>query len=146
MIEDGCVEQWYEDAKTYGSEMELHQKKMKAPVGVVLTQVEVLNNDVPNISPDTGKKFDQGKPRFSLVPNQAMSEVVDVLTFGASKYGDHNWKQIPGLQNRYYDALQRHLSAFRDGHTLDDESGKHHLAHAACCVLFMLQNDLEGSL
>ena len=36
----------------------------------------------------TGKKKDQGKPRYSLVPINAEEEFVKVLTFGADKYSD----------------------------------------------------------
>jgi len=90
-----------------------------------------------------GKKLDDGKRRYSLVPPSVMAEFVDVLTFGADKYGDHNWKTIPRLQDRYYDALQRHVDAFRNGNSNDDESGKHHLAHAMCCLAFMMQDDID---
>jgi hypothetical protein len=93
---------------------------------------------------DVGKKYDDGKPRYSLVPPDSMSQFVDVLTFGAKKYGDHNWKKIPDLQDRYYDALQRHVASFRAGDRLDDESGLHHLAHAMCCISFMMQDDVDG--
>lgn len=91
-----------------------------------------------------GNKDDAGKPRYSLVPADAMAQFVDVLTFGAKKYGDHNWQQVPNLQDRYYDALQRHLTAYRAGDELDDESGLHHLAHAMCCVAFMMQDNIAG--
>ena len=109
-------------------------------------QVDFSDVDVPCLSKNTGNKYDQGKPRFSLVPQKAMGEFVAVLTFGAEKYGDHNWKMVDGLQTRYFDALHRHLAAFRSGEVRDNESGKHHLAHAMCCLAFMLQNDLEGEL
>jgi hypothetical protein len=73
-----------------------------------------------------------------------MAEFVNVLTYGANKYSDDNWKLVPNLQDRYYDALQRHVAAFRNGDKLDDESGFHHLAHAMCCIAFMLQDDIDG--
>lgn len=98
-----------------------------------------------NVDVEIGSKFDQGKARYSLVPPDAMAGFVDVLTFGAEKYSAENWKQVPDLQNRYYDALQRHLAAYRAGDKLDTESGLHHLAHAMCCVAFMMQDDVEGA-
>ena len=93
-----------------------------------------------------GRKFDDGKPRYSLVPPKAMAQFVDVLTFGADKYSDDNWKHVDNLQNRYYDALQRHVAAYRGGESYDDESGSHHLAHAMCCLAFMMQVDIDGEL
>ncbi len=92
---------------------------------------------------DKGMKHDQGKTMYSLVPPDALNEIARVLTFGAEKYGPNNWKTIDDLQRRYYDALQRHLYAYQKGETLDSESGLHHLAHAGCCLFFMLQDDID---
>jgi len=33
----------------------------------------------------------------------------------------------------------RHLTAWWAGEDLDPESGLHHLAHAACCLMFLLE-------
>lgn len=97
---------------------------------------------VDGVETEVGKKFDQGKLRWSLLPLQSMREVVRALMFGANKYGDHNWKlllqQDPKARERYYDALERHITDWWDGAEYDDESGLHHLAHAGCCVLFLL--------
>jgi hypothetical protein len=38
----------------------------------------------------------------------------------------------------------RHVHAWRAGETKDPESGLHHLAHAGCCLLFMLWLDDRG--
>jgi len=90
-----------------------------------------------------GKKYDNDKPQYSLVPPDALHETVKVLTFGASKYSPENWRHVPDLQRRYLDALQRHLYAYQKDQKQDPESGMHHLAHAACCLFFMLQDDLD---
>lgn len=88
--------------------------------------------------PDAGVKKDTGKPRFSLLPLVELSEVVDVLEFGAKKYSPDNWKLVPLSEDRYFDAAIRHILAFRLGEKLDNESGKSHLAHALCCLLFWM--------
>ena len=90
-----------------------------------------------------GRKDDQGKLQYGLLPPKALQETVDVLTFGAKKYGPDNWKWVPDAQTRYFDALQRHLWAWKQGQQLDEESGKSHLAHAACCLMFL--QELEAS-
>ena len=36
----------------------------------------------------------------------------------------------------------RHLWAWKEGEQVDSESGKNHLAHAMCCLFFMLERDL----
>ena len=86
-----------------------------------------------------GRKDDAGKRRWSLLPWNAVAGVVEVLTYGATKYGDHNWRQVDNAGERYFDAALRHLHAWHDGERLDGESGLPHLAHAACCILFLLE-------
>lgn len=92
---------------------------------------------------DKGKKFDNGKPRMSLVPQAALMEVAKVMTMGAVKYGDYNWKH--GLDwSRLSDASLRHSAQWLDGIGLDDESGLSHLAHAAANLLMLLEFELKN--
>jgi hypothetical protein len=83
-------------------------------------------------------KHDYGKPDWSLMPWDALGPVVDVLMFGAEKYGPESWRDVPDAPRRYWSAAQRHLIAHIQGEMSDEESGLPHLAHAACCVLFLL--------
>ena len=85
-----------------------------------------------------GRKNDRGKRRWSLVPWEAMSVVVDVLERGAAEYGEENWRKVEHARERYWNAAMRHLVAWRSESATDEESGLSHLAHAACCVLFLL--------
>jgi hypothetical protein len=85
-----------------------------------------------------GVKFDSAKPRFSLIPKGTLLEVVKVLEFGAQKYAPDNWIRVPDAQTRYYDAAMRHLQAYFDGEKQDSETQLSHLAHAICCLLFLL--------
>lgn len=85
-----------------------------------------------------GKKFDDGKPQLGLVPKSLIWAVGIILTFGANKYGEHNWRK--GLKwSRAYNALLRHLTAWWDGESLDLESGKSHLWHAATELAFLVE-------
>ena len=88
-----------------------------------------------------GVKADSGKRRFSLFPLCALTAIVDVLEFGARKYSPGNWMTVPDARTRYWDAAVRHLVAWREGERLDPESGLPHLAHAGCCVIFLLALD-----
>ena len=90
-----------------------------------------------------GKKYDQDKPRYDLVPWAAMDDVAQVLGYGAKKYGDHNCRMVEGLENRYFAAALRHLSAHRQGERNDPETGISHLAHAMCSLLFLLAHAKE---
>ena len=94
--------------------------------------------------PVVGTKADGGKPKPRLLHESmadAVASVVDVLTFGAAKYSDDNWKNVE--PKRYTDALYRHLNAHHKGEANDAESGLPHLAHAACCVLFLLHHEVN---
>ena len=88
-----------------------------------------------------GRKFDSGKPQYGLIPTKALKETVNVLTRGAVKYEPENWKFVPDAQNRYFDALQRHLWDWKSGEKHDPETGINHLAHACCNILFLLERD-----
>lgn len=86
-------------------------------------------------------KFDAGKWRLSLIPVSCIRTIVGVLEFGAAKYALDNWKTVPDARRRYYDAAIRHLTAWWDGERNDPESSLPHLAHAACCIIFLLWLD-----
>lgn len=94
-----------------------------------------------------GLKFDEGKLLFTCLSRGLagpLKAVAAVLTYGAQKYAADSWQGVPEAQRRYEDALERHLNAWRLGQSCDDESGLHHLAHAACNVLFLLWFEMQG--
>jgi len=93
--------------------------------------------------PDQTNKFDRGKIRFSLIPLNALRAIGEVLEFGANKYSANSWKKVRPYA-RYYDSALRHLYAWKEGEKKDPESDLSHLAHAACCVIFLLWFSLKG--
>jgi hypothetical protein len=97
--------------------------------------------DAAKEKPTLGVKFDQNKPMWSLVPPGPMEEVVEVLTYGANKYSPDNWQHVDDPDTRYFNAAMRHIWAWRQGEQFDAESHKSHLAHAVCCLLFLLAFD-----
>jgi hypothetical protein len=88
-----------------------------------------------------GVKFDQGKARWDLFPFSAAEKIVDVLAYGAKKYGANNWKRVPQAESRYFAACLRHLTSWIEGGRYDRESGLSHIAHAACSMLFILHGE-----
>ena len=94
-------------------------------------------------APKQGVKYDDGKARWELIPFRAMRDVVDVLTYGSRKYADDNWKIVPDARKRYISAAFRHLTDWAGGEKKDSETGKSHLAHAICCLLFLLWFEQE---
>ncbi|HCV3101330.1 dATP/dGTP diphosphohydrolase domain-containing protein [Acinetobacter baumannii] len=93
-----------------------------------------------------GQKFDNAKPRFSLIPKGSLAPVINVLEFGARKYSEDNWRKVANAETRYFDAAHRHLNAWWDGQTVDPETGESHLAHAVSCLLFILALEQEKSV
>jgi hypothetical protein len=84
-----------------------------------------------------GTKFDKGKTRYDLVPPWAEEMIAQVYTYGTIKYDDNNWWK--GMKwGQLYAALRRHINKWWRGEKIDDESGLHHLAHAAWqCIALM---------
>ena len=77
-------------------------------------------------------KHDHGKPRMGLVImgfSRALQEVGKVGTFGADKYTDDGWVNVPDGERRYTNAMLRHLLKEAEGEVDDPEIG---LPHAAC--------------
>lgn len=112
--------------------MSLHD--LPLPIGGTLaTMVEATTG--------VGVKYDNDKPRWDLLCPGLVEEAVDVLTFGAKKYGAWNWQKVSDSENRYFSALIRHIVAYKKGEKIDPESGKSHLAHALCNLMFLYEAD-----
>lgn len=83
-----------------------------------------------------GLRFNNGKLRYDLVNPNAMEDFVGVLTDGANKYAERNWEN--GLTwTSVLASLKRHIAAFEKGEDYDKETGRLHMAHAACNVHFL---------
>lgn len=91
----------------------------------------------------SGRKDDNGKAPWHLFPWDAARQIVAVLQFGAGKYGERNWET--GIAySRCYSALIRHLTAWWEREPCDKETGLSHLAHAGCCLVFLLAYEVRG--
>ena len=100
----------------------------------------------PYIDPGVeGRKDDTEKPRMDLLPFEALEEVAKVLTFGAKKYAANTWQKVKDAEGRYVAALLRHLSAYNQGKTFDEESGLSHAAHMATNALFILWFEIQAT-
>lgn len=88
-------------------------------------------------------KADSGKAPWHLLPYDAVGGIVQILAFGAGKYSERNWEQ--GMDwSRCFAALQRHLVAWWNREGADPETGKSHLWHAGCCLLFLIAYEIRG--
>jgi len=91
---------------------------------------------------EAGAKLDARKVRAGLVISsfaRALTEISEVGTYGARKYTDNGWLEVPDGEARYTDAMYRHLLAEARGEKFDEESGLLHAAHAAWNALARLE-------
>lgn len=84
-----------------------------------------------------GRKDDDGKLPYHLLPPELMEGVAAVLAFGATKYAPRNW-ELGMAWSRPFSALMRHMWAWWRGETADPETGMSHLWHAGCCLAFLV--------
>lgn len=84
-----------------------------------------------------GKKHDQDKLRFDLILPEFEQAMAEVLTHGAEKYGDNNWKLVEGAKARYTAALKRHLNEWQRGYVYDTDSSCRVLAQVAVNAMFL---------
>jgi hypothetical protein len=84
-----------------------------------------------------GAKYDDGKPRPSLVPVEAIEAIMQVREFGKAKYADaEDWRKVP--REKWHDALLRHVLHIWDNPlALDDESGLPALWHVITNAAFL---------
>jgi hypothetical protein len=97
-----------------------------------------------------GTKYDQDKLQYTLIPTKALEAVARNLTIGLKKYKERdNWKKVPNANQRYLDALYRHLEAHRSGQLYDVDSSDPtmpHMAAVAVNALFLLEFMLDQDL
>lgn len=86
------------------------------------------------------------KPQLDLVPPALIIHVARAMEDGAKKYQKFNWRGHPVKASVYQAAALRHLLAWADGEELAEDSGVHHLAHAAACFGILLDAQESGNL
>lgn len=100
-----------------------------------------------NLRDEPAWKDDGGKARIDLIAPEFIFATADILGFGAKKYSERNWEQ--GMSwSRPFSALMRHMWAWWGGQgpttrsflfgETDSETGRSHLWHACCCLMFLV--------
>lgn len=92
-------------------------------------------------------RYNEGKPKWSLVDFDSLEPMVRVLEYGMEKYsvknedgdiietGRDNWKKGMPL-SEVMESLFRHTIAIMKGEFIDKESGKPHIGHIMCNAMF----------
>lgn len=84
-----------------------------------------------------GAKLDFGKNKWYLLPWKVIEGVAAVMTFGANKYSENGWQDVPQAKERYFAAMMRHWMLMNDGEYADPDSGLPHWAHFCCNAVFL---------
>lgn len=88
-----------------------------------------------------GQKDYDGKPMIHLIDNDAIIGMAEVLTHGAQKYEPNTWQNIENPIDTHYDALMRHILAWKNGEIDDPESGFSHIKHVLTNAMFLLHHE-----
>lgn len=83
----------------------------------------------------TGLRYNEGKLPWHLVDFRALKSMVEVLEYGAKKYAEDQWKKGLSLKE-IRDSFLRHVIEWNSGQEVDSESGKDHIGHMMCNLLF----------
>lgn len=88
---------------------------------------------------EEGVKHDEGKPDWSLLPPDALEDVIRVYEYGCVKYARDNWRK--GITySRIFRGIIGHLWKWWRGHeTNPEDGGVKHLAQAAWGCLTLLE-------
>lgn len=79
---------------------------------------------------EEAKKLDTGKPRFDLIPPEALEALAQLYTLGAAKYGDRNWEKGT-TWGRFFRALMSHAWSWWRGQRCDPVDGQNHMIAVA---------------
>lgn len=106
------------------------------PYQVVDAVVAGVGPDAPVVVNESGGKQSASPYRMDLIDPKAILEISKVLSEGAEKYGEDNWKQISVKDHLNH--LLVHIYAYLAGDKSDE-----HLSHSACRAIFALATSKE---
>lgn len=86
------------------------------------------------------------KPALTSLPLTAVFEASIATQLGATKYGPHNWRDMPVAASAYVAAAMRHLAQWWEGQDDDDESTVSHLAHAIASLAVLRDAQVCGTM
>lgn len=87
------------------------------------------------------------KAPLSNVPMNVIMELGVAMLEGAMKYGRFNWRPAGARASVYYDALQRHMTAWWDeGENIDADSGISHITKAIATLVVLRDAMMQGKM
>jgi len=92
----------------------------------------------------TAGRFNEGKIRYDLIAPWSLEQLARVYTYGTIKYDDDNWWKGLKWKAEVFGCITRHIWKWMRGEKCDDESGLHHLAHAAWNCFTLMEYERCG--
>lgn len=129
---------WCRGAKIHYDEYKRYEKFLNPyPSLEELMKLDVHTDRIQYANGGVKENALGGKPKtmFQLLDPEFIEGMADILTMGALKYSPDNWKKVDRIE--YERATYHHWNEYLKGNKLDDESGKSHLYHLACNVMFL---------
>lgn len=90
-----------------------------------------------------GLKYDGNKLPYELIPFKCIDAIVEIQQYGARKYLPNSWQHVKNGKQRYLAATLRHISLRQQGQIYDKESGKPHLYHALCSLMYAVWFEIK---
>lgn len=90
-------------------------------------------------------RYNEGKPKWSLVDFKSLEPLVRVMEYGEMKYSRDNWK-IGLNPTETLDSLARHLFKLMSGEEVDSESGLPHTGHILANIMFYIYHHEKNKL
>lgn len=136
-----------ENEKEIGKRSEFENQFLRDSAKMFLSQIQVPKENVVKTEHDSqkGLRFNEGKPKWSLIDFDSLEGIVRVLEYGTKKYEKDNWKKGMPV-SEVLESLLRHVFAILRGEDKDKESGFPHIWHVqtnAMFVDYMIKNKPE---
>lgn len=114
--------------------------------GTRVSKMEYTEDSTSGKAYPTAKRDNANKVDYTLIPWEAMPEVIKAFEQGERDYGRDNYKLGSGLTLASYRAsMFRHLVASQNGVELDEKSGANHIAHlVANGLMYLWQKQYEN--
>jgi len=137
----------HQDSTQYYRDIKIANSLKEKTVG----NADIDLEDLPvgdTIEVEQALRYNDGKPKWSLVHFQSLIPMVRVLEYGCIKYAPKNW-QKPMDTTQILESMQRHLAALFDGEEVDSESGISHMGHIMANAMFFnyhKQREKDGGI
>lgn len=88
------------------------------------------------VKKEQGLRYNDGKPKWSLIDFDTLEGALKVFEFGKEKYGVDNWKKGL-LTTEICESLMRHLVSYLNSDDLDKETNLPHVDHILCNAIML---------